>query len=1108
MTTLFGAVVQRASVPAKTVNPLIQLGSKFVVVKKSYTSPARVKVTLKVSSRFGRTGTLSRAITNTSGKIAIFTTATGTTEIDFDTNTNTTFSAAQLNAGVPLFAEATQPSSNLDDFQLTLTLAAGATPVGSAATATLTAVELTLDVIAPGSPPIVPMPQPPDPPPAPGTATDKWFLGRVLNVQDPGNQQDRAEIIVRPVSPSAFAQDLVLRQVKVNTKNQITGLDTKVQLFDSKTPGPLQVPPAVETAKANPLVFNAGSIGVAGQSFFAEGHKASALTRDTGYQVGINGAENDGDRIAMTVVVAPLLSVDSPFVVVKKPHTNPARRKVTLRTSAPSTLTGTLTKTGAGPVKIFKTAAGSTEITFDGTDNVFTGAQLGSASGVQLFAESTSASAAPEDFELTLTLSGGSLPLAAPITIKLTAVEITLDVAQTKTSVNVTPPLLSSTDKINPGVFVIKQDAFTHERARLVVQPTKPVVTVTLRLEAFNASVQAFGDEQAAAGQLPVANPDPIPSGPIPAAGEELFVEGAAASGAFFDTGFRLGIDGLENDADHVVITVLADPSLLGPFAVGEHEYTRLAKLSIPAITETLSDLTLADPGFGPPAAQSTGAFDAKIHALVRYPATAAGVDTPVSGVLPKYPLVVIAHGNHAVVSGGVPVESFRGLEYLARHLASYGYIAISVDLDVVNTSALGFIFPGIVQRGLVILEHIAHWGVLNGGDPIFAGKFDDSQIALIGHSRGGEAVVSAQKTNIDDARGLNIKAVVSISQTDFLGIVHATTPYLVVYGSADGDVSIGWPFRLYDRASGFFKAMMFVYGANHNRFSTSPDWLAHLDLDPLVDGRIISEADHQNVAKGYSLGFLQLILRSVGDHVLLFKNNARPSAISAAVEIHNQVQDSTPRLTVDDFEQGAFTPATAHGPQLASRATTNTVGQAVSQTGLVVPEPPASNPAINSLTNALTEGSLRHRDLDFFWSDAFGELMAWDAVGATYTQGLGTKDVSSFDVLSFRVTQRFGVARNPAPPAASPDFSIALKDADGNSAVLRVGTISVVPVPYNRVDDASLTKSALTTIRIPLAAFQGVNPLLKLDKLSSIVFQFAQTAKGEIAIDDLEFSN
>jgi dienelactone hydrolase len=525
-----------------------------------------------------------------------------------------------------------------------------------------------------------------------------------------------------------------------------------------------------------------------------------------------------------------------------------------------------------------------------------------------------------------------------------------------------------------------------------------------------------------------------------------------------------------------------------------------------------LSDLELFDEGEAPgTGSRPTGTFPATIHALVRYPATAAGVDTPVSTVQPSYPLIVIAHGNHRVLDGaGAPVESFRGLEYLARHLASHGYIAISVDLDVVNAPILTIPSDGprIAQRGLIILEHINFWkNTLNSSDPLFTGKIDTARIGLIGHSRGGEAVVSAQRTNLDESRGFDIKAVTSISQTDFLGIVLTATPYLVIYGSADHDVKRGSPFRLYDRAAPF-KSLLFVYGAIHNRFSTSPDWLAHLDLNPAIDARIISADNHLNSAKGYCLGFMELMLRGVSSLMVLFKNNVRPSAVSASVEIHAQIQDAPPRLSVDDFEQGAFSPGTAHGPQLAARATTNTLGQTVTQAGLAVPAPVTTNPPVNTLTHALTEGSLRHRDLDFFWNDTFGQLLAWDAAGATYTQPLGTQDVASFSVLSFRVTQRYKSPRNPLPPSPSPEFSVALADSASRTATVRVGGISAIPVPYVRVDDESLTKSALATIRIPLSAFTDVNASLDLHSLQTVIFQFVQTAQGEVAIDDLEFSN
>src|SRR5712691_9410214 len=126
----------------------------------------------------------------------------------------------------------------------------------------------------------------------------------------------------------------------------------------------------------------------------------------------------------------------------------------------------------------------------------------------------------------------------------------------------------------------------------------------------------------------------------------QLFVEGVTASTAPLDTGFRYGIDGLENECDRVVFTVFPDPSLAGPFLVGEHDYSLAAPFTVPTVTETISEQSHLDaPGFVTPKTHT--AFPATLQAVVRYPAVAAGVDTALSTALTKYPLVLLAHGNH-----------------------------------------------------------------------------------------------------------------------------------------------------------------------------------------------------------------------------------------------------------------------------------------------------------------------------------------------------------------------------------------------------------------------------------------------------------------------------
>jgi hypothetical protein len=569
-----------------------------------------------------------------------------------------------------------------------------------------------------------------------------------------------------------------------------------------------------------------------------------------------------------------------------------------------------------------------------------------------------------------------------------------------------------------------------------------------------------------------------------------------------------------------VTIVVIGDPSLTGPFAVGEHEYTEPDLFKIPKIKEIVGTESAFDMGVPQGHSFSHDSFKVSLRALVRYPADISGTNKPVSSKQPTYPLIVIAHGNHRpLYPSGTRVESFRGLEYLARHLASHGYIAISIDLDDMNINlSTGSKFnrdPAIIQRGLAILEHITAMEKRNTSGPLFTGKIDMNNIGLIGHSRGGEAVVSAQKTNVDDSIGRNIKGIVSISPTDFLGITHTSTPYLVIYGSADGDVSPGWPFYLYDRAAPP-KAMIFVYGAIHNRFSTDKDWLGTVECPPFcldsADSRKLGEDEHKNIAKGYCLAFFENFMRKQIGFETFFMCYDRPPSV-AAVELHHQYQD-TKRLVIDDFEQGVLDRTKAIPPQLADRAKKNTLGQSVTVSGLSVPEDisDASTQASLPLSDALTEASLRRRDMKQSWHETIGAVVAWDSIGGTYTTQLGGLDVSPFPVLSFRVTQRFGSVRNPSPagvaPGADKDFSVRLVDSTGQIAEVRVGTITDIPFPYKRSDNTNLTKSALKTIRIPLNAFKDNNSLIDLLAVSSIVFLFGLSARGEIAIDDIEFSN
>jgi len=128
-------------------------------------------------------------------------------------------------------------------------------------------------------------------------------------------------------------------------------------------------------------------------------------------------------------------------------------------------------------------------------------------------------------------------------------------------------------------------------------------------------------------------------------------------------------------------------------------------------------------------------------------------------------PLVVIAHGNHFpkrvrvdlegsgffdVDSDITSNENYKGYTYLQKHLASRGYITASVDLDQMF-GPRGYGLPeiqegfGIKLRAWIILKNIEKLitdaTIANGA---LFGMINSSRIYLIGHSRGGEAVVVA----------------------------------------------------------------------------------------------------------------------------------------------------------------------------------------------------------------------------------------------------------------------------------------------------------------------------------------------------------------------------
>jgi dienelactone hydrolase len=257
------------------------------------------------------------------------------------------------------------------------------------------------------------------------------------------------------------------------------------------------------------------------------------------------------------------------------------------------------------------------------------------------------------------------------------------------------------------------------------------------------------------------------------------------------------------------------------------------------------------------------------------------------------WPLALIVHGNHNWREFSDP-----GYGYLCDLLASRGFICVSVDENFIN--GLSAENDG---RAWLLLKHLEAWKTFNETeDGPFFGRVDMNNLAVMGHSRGGEAAATAAAFNRlkyypDDFKqefkfNFAIKAVVAIAPVDgqykpssvFTPLENIN--YLIIHGSHDGDVSTAVGARQYERlqftdGQPWFKSMIFMYRANHGQWNTvwgskdlGPRSGRSLDLRTLID----PEAQRQ-MAKVFIAGFLEATLHQKRDYVPMFRDHRTAGA-------------------------------------------------------------------------------------------------------------------------------------------------------------------------------------------------------------------------------------
>jgi hypothetical protein len=489
------------------------------------------------------------------------------------------------------------------------------------------------------------------------------------------------------------------------------------------------------------------------------------------------------------------------------------------------------------------------------------------------------------------------------------------------------------------------------------------------------------------------------------------------------------------------------------------------------------------------------------VRGTVRYPATTSGPGQPVASTFVRYPLVIFLHGNHSTCSNPCSgshacapsdrVPSHRGYDYLLDVLASWGFIAVSIDgFDV--TAAWSPLMSDYEARGRLVLRHLEKWQAWDASpvDPwggLFQRRIDMSRIGLSGHSRGGEGVVAAEFINRAESLGFQIRAVNAIAPTDQDPLIHYVpqVPYFLLIAASDGDVSNLQGLRTYDRTSlaaaavQSEKSMLWVYGANHNFFNTAwtPSFGVACALDDGVGEGRLSDSLQRRVACQSIVAFFRLYLQERQRFRKLLQGDVVVEGLDG-VRMYWSYQGPV-RQEVDNFDSG-------------DDRTTNSLGGPVTTSGGFTTfdefEFKASGPD-------LFNSSFRHF--------THGLILGWNST-QTYETTLpaGQRDVSEYRALSLRMAQILdGGVLNPLDTPRT--FRVSLRTGSGvvANAGFDVAGIQSVPFPY----EYNGGKTVLGTIRIPLKGFRNGGTALPLDDIQAVILEFR--GSGLVAVDDIQFT-
>lgn len=487
------------------------------------------------------------------------------------------------------------------------------------------------------------------------------------------------------------------------------------------------------------------------------------------------------------------------------------------------------------------------------------------------------------------------------------------------------------------------------------------------------------------------------------------------------------------------------------------------------------------------PDTQDGHPFSTSIEGLVYFPATSGGRVHPRAG---RVPLVILVHGFWYPETVGL--ESYKGFDYLASHLARWGCLVFSLSMEDVNTESGGGEFHQYA-RGEIILHAIDE--ILADAD--LGVQIQRDHIGLMGHSVAAEGVVAAQFLNERENRGYGIRGVVSIAPTHWRPeLVLRKTKYMQIFGSKDHllyekdeegkDTVTGSDedahfsgFRIYDRAWRP-KTHFFIHGIRHHPFNRN--WVLAGDMGEQTiadDEDTLQPAVHERIAKCLINAFFQDALFDTTPYAGYMHGTIFPRSLHG-LKIHTQHSGEIIGV-LDNFGDIDEEVATLGAGALNKNK--NSKGKTITVTG----------------SGKSVWDDIEHTALDNSPHNTKSVWLSWTQPNVLYRSDTGGLSVGLTDVLSLRIAQFYqDDVLNPLDQPV--DLFVVLSDGS-HEAIVRLGAVAQIPYPV-----AGL--SVMRTVRIPVDAFKGANPAFNHNHIQSVTLWLAARPTGNILVDDLEFGS